>query len=410
MLRQKRAYVGVCGRNDHHFQPADYELVKAAEIECLKMMSFTVLGSFAQLFQENPSADFIVRLYDGRFGKGERHPSPSEFADTFVPIMDDLAPYADKFEIHNEPNHLHGIEGWGQEDRHAHDFNDWFLWVHDLLKSACPWAELGFPGLAIPHRDLEWVEICRPAVEKADWLGVHCYWQNPTASDCNHLADFWGLRFKFYHDKFPDKPIEVTEFGNSNCQSGFPVDWDKITKEYVEFYQEMFKYPYVRSASAFIMSAPQRKWQEFCWRREDGYLKGVVEAVGNMPRPPLFREEMPEPPPDPEPPPELGDPIVGMARPPERITLPSGRRRDLAFCVGVGPWERGAIKVEWAYGYRLEFRPDGTKVYCGESVEFMSGEDAQKFLEAWDNRIAVTATLETREVSWWEKLLRLFGR
>ena len=86
-MQQKRARVGLHGRNDHHFQSADYELVKTARIESLKMMSFTVLDDFARLARENPDIEFIVRLYDGRFGKGEKHPSPTEFADTFAPIM-----------------------------------------------------------------------------------------------------------------------------------------------------------------------------------------------------------------------------------------------------------------------------------------------------------------------------------
>lgn len=386
-MTQNRARVGVCGRNDHHFQEADYALVRQANIECLKMMSFTTVDDFEQLVIENSELDFIVRLYDGRFGKGY-HPSPIEFANTFIPVMDGLTPYVTKFEVHNEPNHLQGIEGWGQEDHHARDFNAWFLEVYDRLKQACPWASLGFPGLAIPHRDLEWLEICRPAVEKADRLGAHCYWQNPTANDYNHLADFWGLRFKHYHDKFPDKPIEITEFGNSNGQSGFPVDWDRIAKEYHDFYQEVFKYPYVRSASAFIMSAPQQEWQNFCWRYEHGEFKPVVEVVEQMERPPLFVEAEPEPPsPEPEPSPVVpGEPIIGAARPPELVTLPSGKRRDMAFCVKVDPWELDTIRVWWAYGYKVEKRPDGTEVICGESVEVMAGEDAKEFLEAWEGR------------------------
>ena len=175
--------VGVHGRNDHNYHGRDYDLIREAKIEAIKMMSFNPVHVFHQLRDVNPDLDFVVRLYDGRMGQGGRHPTPAQFADTFIPIMRQLQPYATKFEVHNEPNHLAGIEGWGQEDHHARDFNGWFLEVYDRLKQVCPWASLGFPGLAIPHRDLEWVEICRPAVRRADWLGVHCYWQNPSATD-----------------------------------------------------------------------------------------------------------------------------------------------------------------------------------------------------------------------------------
>ena len=319
MPATRHCRVGVHGRNDHEYHGGDYDLVREAKIESVKMMSFNPVHVFHQLRDVNPDLDLVVRLYDGRMGAGGNHPTPAQFADTFIPIMRDFQPYATKFEVHNEPNHLHGIEGWGQEDHYAHDFNAWFLQVYDRLKQACPWASLGFPGLAIPHRDLEWIEICRPSVEKADWLGVHCYWQNPTLTEGNHLDDFWGLRFKSYHEKFPDKLIEITEFGNSNGQSGFPVDADQIAREYVEYYQELFEYPYLLSASAFIMSAPQQEWQIFVWRKEKGSFLPVVAAVRDMPRPRLVAPTVAEPP--------KPKPVVPRPIPVQPVTVPPVTKR-----------------------------------------------------------------------------------
>ena len=289
-----RCLVGLCGRNEPEFRPADHALIESAKIEMLKMMSFAPPEVFRVLKEANPDIDFVVRLYDGRFGVGRR-PTPGEFAEGMNPLVESLQSYVDKFEVHNEPNHLRGIEGWGQEDGHAADFNGWFLEVYDRIKQACPWVSLGFPGLAIPHRDLEWIELCREAVERADWLGIHSYWQNLTVDDRNHLADFWGLRFKAYHTLFPNKNIHITEFGNSNCQGGYSVDFARIAQEYVEYYQELFEHSYVRSASSFLMSAPQPEWWWFAWREETGAFRPVVNAVGAMERP------MPAPPPVPEP-------------------------------------------------------------------------------------------------------------
>jgi hypothetical protein len=299
MPATRQCRVGVHGRNDYQYHGGDFNLVREAKIEAIKMMSFNPPDVFHRLRDVNADLDFIIRLYDDRMNVGH-HPTPAEFADKSIPIMRQLRPYATKFEVHNEPNHLRKIEGWGQEDPYAHDFNAWFLETYDRLKQACPWASLGFPGLAIPHRDLEWVEICRPAVNRADWLGVHCYWQNPTYTEGNHLTDFWGLRFKSYHEKFPNKLIEITEFGNSNGQGDYPVDPHKIAQEYVQYYQELFKYPYLLSASAFILSAPQAEWQIFVWRQESGHFQPIVAALRDMPRPPL-EAPTPSEPPKPEP-------------------------------------------------------------------------------------------------------------
>ena len=278
--------VGLHGRNHEFFEEVDYQLIRDARLEALKMMSQTRPEVFKRIKEQNPDMEFIVRLWDDRMGVGS-HPSPEQFVERMAPIMDQLRPYAAKFEIHNEPNHLHRYEGWGQEDADARDFDQWYRRAFGLLKERCPWALIGFPGLAIPHRDLEWVEICRKSVEMSDFLGVHCYWQTTPQEPRNHLTDFWGLRFKYYHEKFPTKIIDLLEAGNSNAQSNLPVKDEEIARQYIEYFQELFKYPYINSASPFIMSSPDRTWDSFAWRKVSGEVKPVVAALRNMPRPPL---------------------------------------------------------------------------------------------------------------------------
>jgi hypothetical protein len=308
-MATRSARVGVHGRNDYwqcKFEKSDYQLIQKARIEHVKMMISdqaanpevlkNAVGVYTRLREINPDMDFVVRLSDAEVKDG-RHPTPQAFANRFIPIMNKLydeCPYVVKFEVLNEPNHIGGLGGWGPEADKARGFSRWFLETCDLLKAACPWAGLGFPGLAIPHGpepglDLDWIEICRDAVERSDWLGVHCYWQNPTDEYRNHMADFWGLRFNAYHEKFPDKVIEITEFGNSNGQGGYPVVPDKIAQEYVEYYRELFNYPYINSAASFIMSSLDATWgdQGFTWRKENGEFWPVVRLVGAMERPPL---------------------------------------------------------------------------------------------------------------------------
>ncbi len=278
--------VGLHGRNHEHFEEVDYQVIREARIETLKTMSQTKPEIYKRVKDENPDMEFIVRLWDDRMGVGH-HPTPEQFVERMAPIIDGLRPYATKFEIHNEPNHLHRYEGWGQEDADARDFNEWYQRVFSLLKQRCPWALLGFPGLAIPHRDLEWIEICRPSVEMSDFLGVHCYWQTTPDQPQNHLTDFWGLRFKYYHDKFPSKIIDLLEVGNSNAQNNLPINDQEISRQYVEYFQELFKYPYINSASPFILSSPDPTWDSFAWRKVSGEVRPVVAALRDMARPPL---------------------------------------------------------------------------------------------------------------------------
>ena len=284
--------VGLDGRNDAAFQEGDYQLIRAAKIETLKMMSLTDPAVFARIQKENPGVEFIVRLYDDRMN-ANGHPTPKEFADKMIPVMRGLQPYAVKFEVGNEPNHFRRIEGWGPTDADAQNFNAWFLEVYSLLKTAHPWAELGYPALGTPdsyHRDKAWLALTREAVERADWLGVHCYWQSPPDKPNTMFDEAHGLCFKYYHELFPAKPLELTEFDNDNVVWDIPpLTADQIAQEYVAYYQELFKYPYIRSASSFIMSSPDPRWDYFAWRIASGDFKPVVAAVANMSRPPLVR-------------------------------------------------------------------------------------------------------------------------
>ncbi len=278
-MPKHRTRVGLHARNDRYFTNRDYELVNQARIETLKMMSHTDVSVFERLRREHSRLEFIVRLYDDRLGKNSR-PTPAQFAARMIPIMRNLRPYAVKFEIHNEPNHAAGVEGWGSSDDHARSFNSWYWQVLTSLRRACPWAQLGFPGLALnnPHRDLDWLRICKSSIEASHWLGCHCFWQYD-----NMLSDAWGLRFKLYHQRFPNKKIEITEFGDSTPN----LSRDAMAGEYVRYYQEVNRYPYLGSASSFIASSPDPAWHPFAWMKEGGEMQPVVQRVGAMERKPV---------------------------------------------------------------------------------------------------------------------------
>jgi hypothetical protein len=287
--------IGIVGRNEPVFYEIDYKLLRTAKIETIVMLSATEPKVFERIKSENPDIEIIVRLYDDRMS-ASGHPTPKEFAERMIPLMGALKPYASQFEVHNEPNHQARIEGWGSTDEDAESFNEWFLQVYNLLKLAHPWASLGFPGLAIPnslHRDRAWLEICTPAIRRADWLGAHAAWATAPDGSSLMLDPDFGLSFLYYHEQFPEKIIQLTDFANTNVFAGYPFTEEMMAEEYVAYYEQLYNYPFLNSASSFIMSSPDPQWSALAWRLEDGTMRKVVFEVGNLARPPLRPPHVP---------------------------------------------------------------------------------------------------------------------
>jgi hypothetical protein len=97
----------------------------------------------------------------------------------------------------------------------------------------------------------------------------------------------WGQRHKIYHALFPDKPIEITEYGDSTPN----LSEESMANAYVAFLKQARKHHYVRSAHAFIASSPDPAWAQFSWIRGDGSLKIVAHKVAELPRPPKVAPE-----------------------------------------------------------------------------------------------------------------------
>jgi len=176
--------IGIHGRNAPQYRESDYRMIREAGLEALKGMSQTSVDVYHRIKTENPEIEITIRLdWPERVAKGMTPPSPEEFVDKFVPIMDQLHEHevdqrrevlCERFEVLNEPNHG-GDSCWGPAEEAAREFNTWFLDVYSGLKEECPWAQLGFPGLAVagwgdgsPHNEQKWLELCSEALERAD--------------------------------------------------------------------------------------------------------------------------------------------------------------------------------------------------------------------------------------------------
>jgi hypothetical protein len=195
------------------WEEVDTVLIEEAGTETVKLLSNVDLAVVQGLKAQYPDLEFVVRLFDDRIGPSG-YPSPESFAERMVPLMASLRPYVTQFEVHHQPNRRDGSQGWGATDEDATAFNAWFLQVYDLLKTAHPWSGLGFPGLALPdtlHRTWAWLATCRPAVQRADWLGVHVSSQFGPGGARGDFAFSFGQILHDYRERFPQKRIWVTE-------------------------------------------------------------------------------------------------------------------------------------------------------------------------------------------------------
>lgn len=138
-------------------------------------------------------------------------------------------------EIHNEPNHAAGIEGWDQSDKAACDFSRWYAQVFKGLRER-GFSGLGWPGLAVGewvHGERSWAIANRANIRLSDWVGVHCYWQRLEEMHNDRLGENW----LWYRNRWPNRRIFVTECANSSCHNlELPqVDAERQAREYAEW-------------------------------------------------------------------------------------------------------------------------------------------------------------------------------
>jgi hypothetical protein len=196
--------------------PSDYELeiVHRSRIEHVMIVAYEAGQAQKAIsrFRNAGVKHFIIRA--------AVHPpitnQPQEFIRRTIPILREYATAlgsANEFLIalHNEVNLTE--EGWGTVWRNGAEFANWYLQVAAAYRTAFHGCRIGFPALspgeAIPNRRAEEGQFlleARTAINDADWIGVHYYWQLPDGSDIDPPATQWRTWFG-------TKPIIATEVG-----------------------------------------------------------------------------------------------------------------------------------------------------------------------------------------------------
>jgi murein DD-endopeptidase MepM/ murein hydrolase activator NlpD len=283
------ALVGVHARNAAA-ETADKKAIRTARIEAVKLLVGGNELSDIDAYRQAGVKIFHARLYTEEPAH-DTEMSAAKFVQVFSPAMQDyIARGVTSFEIHNEPNLT--IEGYGVTWHSPQEFAAWFKQaVAGFRARFGRGIRLGFPGLSPggpggPRviSDWDFLAGCRDAVTAADFLCVHTYWQSRVEmEDING-----GLRFlKEYHEKFPDKPIVISEFSNNGLE-----DAAEKGKQYAVFYALCAQYSWIEAAYSFILSSPNDEFAKETWRTEEGIIRPVASTVAartTLPAPSLLR-------------------------------------------------------------------------------------------------------------------------
>jgi hypothetical protein len=165
------------------------------------------------------------------------------------------------FEVHNEPNLE--IEGMNWNWTTGADFGNWLQQVLNLLKPRFPEAKWGYPGLSPQPNVDAFLDGSAAAANACDWIGVHCYWQQPPNQppypiNGDNAGMYWRAKFK---SRFPNKLLMITEFSNNSA--AVPAA-DKAS-QYASYVKMLRTEPNVGAVFAFALNWPGQDHNREGW-------------------------------------------------------------------------------------------------------------------------------------------------
>lgn len=280
----------------------DLEVFKALGLGAVKLLCGVHSPAVIDTYRKNGAFFLQARIYYPPIAQGR---TPEQFVnDTKDAIAAFVQAGLGEFEILNEPNLSR--EGFGASWKSGDEFNTWFQDALGRLRKLFPTTKFGFPApnpypadfsddttVNRPYRpvgDVDFLEACNDAILAADYLCVHCYWEN-----VDQMRDYdptnigkGGLRFlRLYHERFPTMKIVISEF--SNIRPGLsayaPDDaqWRVVGDEYAEFYTTCAQYPWIYTM--FARSLRDASYPDQSWLTNDLQQRRIIEGV--KARPPI---------------------------------------------------------------------------------------------------------------------------
>lgn len=233
---------------------------------------------------------FVLQLLSP--APARRPTTPEDFVDEFAGDIERfLTVGVNVLEIHDEPNRVDRGLTVSWQDGVA--FAAWFDGVVRCLHRRYGYElRIGFPALydrERPHPDADvmdtraaahdhegFLRMCEPALESADWVGVHLYWRVPEEL----RAPKGALSFLHtYLDRYPACDVLVTEFANVNPD----VSPRERGGQYVELLTLLAQYERVLGVCGFPLrsSDPRHRYME--WVAAGDAAQGVVDELAERP-------------------------------------------------------------------------------------------------------------------------------
>lgn len=269
-----RCLVGLNARDDGSYADVDFEVVKQARLEAVKIGKNTSGQDIARLRQVNSALFLMGHLY---IKLPQAKISAQEWVDQILPDMTRLYQLGVRyFEVHRSPNLQ--MEGWNTSWHSGGGFARWWLDVVNQVKDRFTDVRLGFPGVS-PGGQVEgqrldaktFIEQADEAILKADWVGVNSFW----SSEQEMSMEENGAFYQYMRELYPEKLLFITEYANVNSLTNPYVKG----REYVEFHTRLRGEPGIGAAFANVMSSSSAYGNQR-WRTEDGQITQIVTQVG----------------------------------------------------------------------------------------------------------------------------------
>lgn len=281
-----KCLAGVGVANPWPFVEADYGVITTSHVEIVKLIapSNQAPGQGADIARRliHQGCFVMARLFEK---PGDRRMTANEFVASVAQGFEALYSAGVRyFEIHNEPNLPQ--EGLGVSWANGAEFSQWFIAVYNALKARHADVRLGYPGLspqlgnpAFPPQTDTWtfLNASEAAIKKADWLGVHCYWQHEGKGQFGMLADTDGMLWTKFRARWPQKLLFITECSNNSPA----VSYAAKGEQYGRYFSLLRREPNLAGAVAFALYWPDQDVNREGWRTDQG-VNEIAAKVGEV--------------------------------------------------------------------------------------------------------------------------------